>query len=145
MNKAARNPRDSVGAGVYAAPTMVDSVKQRVVADRLQWFDLDLDGVSDKTAFLNRCAEAFELPETFGRNWDALADCLEDLGWHAAPGYVVHVRRGPEFARRAPRDLAVALEILEDAASYWSMHEKTFVVLIDADSAGGRLLKPLPE
>ncbi|MFJ8666704.1 barstar family protein [Streptomyces sp. NPDC093600] len=53
---------------------------------------LDLRGAMDKAAFMDRCASALRLPGWFGRNWDALADCLSDLpepltvvvtGWQA--------------------------------------------------------------
>ncbi|MFB7591782.1 barstar family protein [Streptomyces sp. NPDC056169] len=40
---------------------------------------LDLAGVTDKAALMDRCAVVLELPAWFGRNWDALADCLTDL------------------------------------------------------------------
>ncbi|QYX83395.1 barstar family protein [Streptomyces akebiae] len=33
----------------------------------------ELGGVTDKPAFVGRCARAFDLPEYFGRNGDALA------------------------------------------------------------------------
>lgn len=40
---------------------------------------LELTGPTDKTALMDICAHVFELPEWFGRNWDALADCLGDV------------------------------------------------------------------
>ncbi|MFF7777833.1 barstar family protein [Streptomyces tanashiensis] len=40
---------------------------------------LDLAGVTDKAALMDRCADTLDLPDWFGRNWDALADCLTDL------------------------------------------------------------------
>lgn len=73
---------------------------------------LDLHGVTDKNAFMNRCARALQLPVWFGRNWDALADCLADLrepmaivvtGWHA-------------YAEAEPDDWAVAQEVFSAAA-----------------------------
>ncbi|MFF0108527.1 barstar family protein [Streptomyces hirsutus] len=39
---------------------------------------LDLDGATDKTGLLDRCARALDLPGWFGRNRDALADSLAD-------------------------------------------------------------------
>ena len=40
--------------------------------------ELDLSGVLDKGAFMARCVRDLDLPEWFGRNWDALADSLSD-------------------------------------------------------------------
>ncbi|CAM5500069.1 Barstar (barnase inhibitor) domain-containing protein OS=Streptomyces glaucescens OX=1907 GN=SGLAU_05885 PE=3 SV=1 [Streptomyces glaucescens] len=39
---------------------------------------VDLAGVTDKAGLMDRCARALDLPEWFGRNWDALADGLGD-------------------------------------------------------------------
>ncbi|MFI8514170.1 barstar family protein [Streptomyces sp. NPDC085460] len=72
---------------------------------------LDLYGVTDKAAFMDRCVRALPLPVRFGRNWDALADSLADLrepmaivvtGWHA-------------YAEAEPDDWAIAQEVLSAA------------------------------
>ncbi|MBD2758961.1 barstar family protein [Yimella sp. cx-573] len=49
--------------------------------------DLELTGPTDKAAFLDLCANAFDLPDWFGHNWDALADCLDDI--QDEPGVLV--------------------------------------------------------
>lgn len=53
------------------------------------WAHLTLDthGVVDKADLMNRLTDAFDLPAWFGRNWDALADCLTDV--RPEPGLVV--------------------------------------------------------
>ncbi|WP_137990553.1 barstar family protein [Streptomyces vilmorinianum] len=73
---------------------------------------LDLRGVVDKAAFMDRCATVLGLPGWFGRNWDALADSLTDLpeplalvvtGWQA-------------YAQARPRDWEIAQEVFATAA-----------------------------
>jgi RNAse (barnase) inhibitor barstar len=50
---------------------------------------IDLKRETDKRALLDRLADALDFPTWFGHNWDALADCLGDLGWLPdAPGRV---------------------------------------------------------
>ena len=52
----------------------------------------DFDGAGDKSAVLDRIARRFALPEHFGRNLDALYDCITDLEPVAdteQPGFVV--------------------------------------------------------
>ncbi|GGS03518.1 hypothetical protein GCM10010252_47810 [Streptomyces aureoverticillatus] len=81
---------------------------------------LDLTGVRDKAAFLDRCATALTLPAWFGHNWDALADCLSDLSW--APGgrgRLLVVSGWREYAEAAPGDWGVAQEVFADAVAYW--------------------------
>ncbi|MEV6381355.1 barstar family protein [Streptomyces sp. NPDC051773] len=80
---------------------------------------LDLTGVTDKPAFMDRCARAFDLPAYFGRNWDALADCLTDLSW-APPvrGRLVEVTGWQGYAGAEPNDWSIAREVFADASGH---------------------------
>ncbi|MFD0271853.1 barstar family protein [Streptomyces sp. NPDC127106] len=81
---------------------------------------LDLDGVRTRARLMDACAEAFGLPEWFGRNWDALADCLRDLSWlPAAPGRLVAVTGWRELEQARPEDWDVLQEVLEEASAHW--------------------------
>ncbi|GAA3052194.1 hypothetical protein GCM10017562_14850 [Streptomyces roseofulvus] len=73
---------------------------------------LDLHGVTDKTAFMNRCVRTLPLPVWFGRNWDALADCLADM---REPMAVV-VTGWQAYAEAEPDDWAIAQEVFSAAA-----------------------------
>ncbi|MFF5449321.1 barstar family protein [Streptomyces sp. NPDC012888] len=96
---------------------------------------LDLDGVRTKSGLMDACAEAFRLPEWFGRNWDALADCLIDLSWlPGAPGRLVAVTSWRECARARPADWETFEEVLGEAEEYW---RGTFEVVL-AEGSGGR-------
>ncbi|MFE7775998.1 barstar family protein [Streptomyces sp. NPDC057445] len=74
---------------------------------------LDLHGVTDKAAFMERCAADLELPAWFGRNWDALADCLTDLPGNE--GTLVLICRWQEFAAACPREWETAQEVFAHA------------------------------
>ncbi len=137
MKHLARVLLDGANSGVYAAPAVTGMLERQAVDCGLAWLDLDLEGVTTKTDFLARAQTAFKLPSTFGHNWDALADSLEDLAWLPARGYVISCRNGAEFARCAPNDFATALEILAAAASYWKANRTLFAVLLDAETVGG--------
>ena len=91
------------------------------VAEKLEWRCIVLDGtdVEDKDAFLESCDEAFELPEWFGMNWDALEECLADLDHDGAAGVLVVWSGWGEFAEAAPKDFAVALDVLTGAVRGW--------------------------
>ncbi|MEV6327500.1 barstar family protein [Streptomyces sp. NPDC051909] len=72
---------------------------------------LDLYGVTDKAAFMDRSAAALALPDWFGRNWDALADCLTDL-----PEPVALVVTGWQgYARTHPREWQLAQDVFASA------------------------------
>ncbi|WP_329276681.1 barstar family protein [Streptomyces sp. NBC_00691] len=72
---------------------------------------LDLTGVTDKAGLMDRCAAVLALPDWFGRNWDALADCLTDL-----PEPVTLVVTGwREYAGTRPREWRTAQDVFATA------------------------------
>jgi hypothetical protein len=80
---------------------------------------LDLDGVTDKAGLMDRCARALDLPDWFGRNWDALADSLADPsvwpGEAAERGVLLLVRGWRGYAEARPDEWAVAEEVFAEA------------------------------
>ncbi|MFJ5532103.1 barstar family protein [Streptomyces sp. NPDC093261] len=89
------------------------------LADRLV-VTLDLDGVADKAAFMERVALALDLPDWFGRNWDALADSLTDLTvWPDGAverGLLLVVLGWRAYARERPEEWRIAEEVFSEAA-----------------------------
>jgi hypothetical protein len=78
---------------------------------------------------LKKLAEALGFPEWFGGNWDALEDCLSDLSWRDAPGWVLIFR---DFDALPPDELGVLLEVLSSAAQFWAERGKLFfAVFVD--------------
>ncbi|MET9394370.1 barstar family protein [Streptomyces sp. NPDC006624] len=80
---------------------------------------LDLDGVTDKAGLMGRCARDLALPDWFGRNWDALADCLSDPGlWPEGArdrGLLLVVQGWRKYAETRPEEWQVAEEIFAEA------------------------------
>jgi len=130
-------------AGVFAAPRLAGPLRAAAKRASIAWYDLDLKGAADRETLLRRCAAVFALPPYFGNNWDALHECLLDIAGRGTPGAIVHWRRGTELARRAPDAVTTALRVLEDVAAYWGLGGRTFLVIVDRDSARGRALRPL--
>ncbi|MFH8345357.1 barstar family protein [Streptomyces sp. NPDC018045] len=92
---------------------------------------LDLEGVTGKAEFMDRCARALRLPDWFGRNWDALADCLADLSWCPADrGRVLVVCGWQQYAAAAPDDWSIAEEIIADAVGCWRDTDTGLVVVM---------------
>jgi hypothetical protein len=52
---------------------------------------VDLAGVQEKSELLARIASAMKFPDSFGMNWDALADSLRDLSWLNPKGVLVRM------------------------------------------------------
>lgn len=121
----------TVPPGVYRVASVGPEALLQAQAEDWQAAVIDLGGVTDKAAFLDSCATGLELPDWFGRNWDALADCLTDLSWWGEPrGYLVLTSGWVEFAAAAPQEAETAAEILSAAVGYWTVRDAPLAVLL---------------
>ena len=101
-------------------------------AERLEFafVRIDLHGCEEKEAVLARIAQALDFPDWFGRNWDALADCLDDLSWRPASGYVLLLDHSHDWKQADPVGFDVLLEIGNEVAARWAEHGIAFWLLI---------------
>lgn len=91
----------------------------------------DLRGCHGKGDLLRRLAATFDLPDRFGCNWDALSDCLRDLGWLQAPGYVLLLDHAVELRSAAEADFDMLVDILEETASAWRERDIAFFSFLE--------------
>jgi hypothetical protein len=96
----------------------------------LALFRLDLVDVDRKPAFLDTTASALLFPSYFGSNWDALEDCMTDLSWIEATGYVLLIENAENFSRNEPGDWSTARDIFQDVAAYWKNNGIRFFALM---------------
>jgi hypothetical protein len=75
-----------------------------------------------KAGLLSEFARALSFPDYFGHNWDALEECLADLDWLPAPGYVVVVADADQILTKPEDedDYETFIEILAEAGEAWS-------------------------
>jgi RNAse (barnase) inhibitor barstar len=92
---------------------------------------IDLTGCRDKGEFLARIAVALEFPGWFGGNWDALFDCLTDLGWRPAVGYLLIFEHAAGWRDAAPEAFDAAVAILGDASAAWQERGVPFRSFVD--------------
>ncbi|MBW3551611.1 MAG: barstar family protein [Proteobacteria bacterium] len=90
---------------------------------------IDLAGCTDKAVALDRLARALRFPAWFGGNWDALADCLGDLGWWPAEGYLLLIEHVWQWRAQDRAEFDTLLAILTEAAMEWAGRGKAFWVL----------------
>ena len=121
-------------SGVYRTPVHIDAVRQ-ARGDQDLWIEVDCSLVGSKSELLDAFAREAGFPPGFGRNWDALADALQDWSWRPAAAYVVRLAGAAPVAQALGADWATFIEVLQQSAAYWKAHDTAFVAFAD-DVAG---------
>lgn len=65
-------------------------------------------------------ARALSFPDYFGHNWDALEECLADLEWLPAKGYIILISDAQAVLPDDEEEYDTLLEVLDDAGEAWS-------------------------
>ena len=105
-------------AGVHDWTGAPEPLKTAAAAAKLKFCSLDLHGIDNKTALLETLGKSLKLPEHFGNNWDALADCLEDSDWLGAHGIAIVLRHAAAYRKAHAADWETLSDILSEAAEY---------------------------
>ena len=99
----------------------VDDLMTAAAAAGQHFLYANLASAQSKQDVLDGIAQSFLFPAHFGKNLDALFDCMTDHVHKAGqqPGFVVVLEQlpdNPRFDREAREQL---LEVFRDAAEYW--------------------------
>lgn len=83
-----------------------------------------------KQQVLSLIASAFHFPRHFGKNFDALGDCLTDLAFKAGaqPGFLVVLEQLPNTAKFDKEARETLLDVFRDAADFWAEKKVCFRV-----------------
>ena len=68
---------------------------------------------------LSEFARALNFPDYFGHNWDALEECLADLEWLPAKGYILLLTDAAQVLPDDEDEYETFLEVLSDAGEAW--------------------------
>jgi len=125
MGKLIGRLQDPKRSGIYRTARVdeiLDAIRaSEILATRIAF--------APKERLLRNIARGLDFPDCFGENWDALEDCLTDLSWRGATGYVLL------FEGAKPGDeLGVLLDVLRVAAEHWAGRGKPFfAVFVDPE------------
>lgn len=139
----ARVLTDVTAAGLYRAPprgreAILAAARKCAFAS----LPVDLNLARNKDSLLDALAAALRFPDWFGQNWDALDDCLADLSWLPAVGYVVLLERGEGLRSADPQSYSAALAIFADASRAWGERGVPFWTLVETPDGGLPLFPP---
>ena len=117
-------------------PNIVQSIRAYRVDELLEaaqgagqhFLYANLTNAQSKQDVLEAIAESFLFPAHFGKNLDALYDCMTDLVHKSGsqPGFVVVLEQlpdNPKFDRESREQL---LDVFRDAADFWGERKIAF-------------------
>lgn len=121
---------DPARAGVFHLTGDAREVAAKAEAAGLAVYRIDIGHAHDKKDFLAHMAKAMHFPATFGGNWDAFADCLKDLSWADAKGWVVILEKSKHFCAGHHHEFEQAMDVMAEAADFWRALKKPLWTLI---------------
>ena len=114
----------TTGELVLPPASDLDSVRAQIAERGIDLRSLAL-GALGYDDLHRELARQLELPEYYGHNWDALADCLADDLFNPR-GVVICITGAEALKESLRRELA---EILKDTAAVWADEGRAFWVL----------------
>ena len=111
-------------------PNIVQSIRAYTVAELMEaaqqagqhFLYANVANAQSKQEVLDSIAEAFTFPLHFGKNLDALFDCMTDLVNRSGqqPGFVVVLEQLPDNPRFDRETREQLLDVFRDAADFWA-------------------------
>jgi RNAse (barnase) inhibitor barstar len=135
--------------GVFFVPGTATPREVQAAAKRnaMAYFHIEGKNITRKEQLLNHVATALHFPKDFGHNWDALEECLTDMEWADADGYVIFYDHIDGLLAAHPDQFETFVEICRDAVASWKEDDKAMLVLLSGAKApkGVSKLKKDPE
>ena len=123
--------------GVWFLPNHVETRRIQAIAKGADFAFFHIDGknIQRKEQLLNHVATALHFPKSFGHNWDALEECLTDLEWVDADGYILYYDHIDGLLETHPDQFETLIEILRDSVTSWKEDGSAMIVLLSGTKA----------
>lgn len=121
--------REHRKSGVYRCVVPPRSLDEAVGTAGLLAFSIDAAAARTKSQFLGLLGRTLSFPSWYGRNWDALEDCLTDSAWMPKSGLLVRCEGFQGYAQADPDGFSILLDIFKTSAEYWRGEGLPFWVL----------------
>lgn len=120
-------------AGIYKLARRDLAALQAAASELKQaHFNVDLEKARNVPGFIRAMSRDLGFPAWFGGNLDALHDCLTDLSWHPAAGYLITLENS-DALRANPTSFAMFNEILASAVEIWRSRDVPFRIFYLVD------------
>ena len=101
---------------------------------------LDAARMANDQLVFEQFDRGLRFPDYFGWNWDALADCLRDLGWLPADAYLIVVTNADRLLADEPAARELLFRTLRTSASHWAQESVPFNVVLMCQPARAEAL-----
>ncbi len=129
MDALTRRLREHRKSGVYRTVEPPVELDDAARAASLAFRRVDAGPIKTKSQFLGLLGRVLTFPTWYGRNWDALEDCLTDLSWIEEAGLVIEIDGYAGYAATDPDGFAILLDIFKTSAEYWRSEGRPFWVI----------------
>ena len=129
-----REPRKS---GVYRAVQLPSGLEEAARQVHSRFVPVDASQANTKAQVLGLLGRTLEFPSWFGRNWDALEDCLTDVTWIGSHGVVIPISGFGAYAKADPDGFSILLDIFKTSAEYWRGEGRAFWTVFTGKPAAG--------
>lgn len=119
--------------GVFFLPGVVTprDVQAAVKRAGFAYYHVEGKNIAKKEQLLNHVATALHFPGDFGHNWDALEECLVDMEWADADGFVILYDHIDGLLAAHPDQFETFVEICRDAVASWKEDGTAMLVLLN--------------
>ena len=92
----------------------------------IKFFKIEGSLINDADDLFRKISETMSFPDYFGMNWDALTDCLKDMEWLEAKGYVLIINDSENLWKKCYGICGMLAMIWQFCAEEWSKENVPF-------------------
>jgi RNAse (barnase) inhibitor barstar len=128
---------DAKRGGVHFLDAHVDPRKLQALARKAGFAFFHVEGktIERKEQLMNSMATALSLPSHFGRNWDALEECLNDMDGVEGEGYLLYFDHIDGLLGAHPDQFETLVGILRDVVATWTEDGTPMLVVLSGAKA----------
>jgi len=131
------NPVDEIlsgqlAPGLYRLRSELNADHIVAPLNKVGWRGFYIEGehVTSKASFLHMAGATMSFPPYYGQNWDAFEECITDLSWVPAKGYVLIYDNVWHFPRNDRTAWRQARAILASSISDWAERGTPFYIFL---------------
>ncbi len=110
----------------FALPEQISAVQTKLTNSSIATFEFDASSIKNDEVLFSAISKSLEFPDYFGGNWDAINECLSDMEWNEAEGYVLFVTNASELWRDAAYTAGKLVSTWQFVAEQWSQEDIPF-------------------